>query len=218
MAHGVFEFNHPSNSARASHTNSQCCLSPSPPSSQSNPILCHPCYYAASLKIAYTVQPGKLVTWISSINNQENHLYNRSNEMFILAESTWRMCFLFFFMFSQHLVLAARNLPHPAWHQGFETFLKWWNVCAGVYFNLLLHGFEQVVFQEAASVLCFLIIIISGRNADKANSLYSKLLFIFFHSWKWSFPILSLVFRMYDACQAFEWCVNYKLLIEHVFI
>lgn len=44
---------------------------------------------------------------------------------------------------------------------------------------ILLHGFEQAVFQEAASVLCFLIIsIISGRNADK-YSLHSKLFFFF---------------------------------------
>lgn len=62
---------------------------------------------------------------------------------------------------------------------------------------ILLHGFEQAVFQEAASVLCFLIIIISGRNADKCKQSLFKVFIYFFHSWKWSFPTLSLVFRMH---------------------
>ena len=45
---------------------------------------------------------------------------------------------------------------------------------------ILLHGFEQAVFQEAASVLCFLIIIIiSGRNADKCKQSLFKALFFF---------------------------------------
>ena len=79
-----------------------------------------------------------------------------------------------------------------------------------------LHGFEQV-FQEAASDLCFfsIIIIISGRNVDKC--ILKAIYFFFFSLLKMVFPNPSLVFRMCDACQAFEWCVNYKL-IEHVFI
>ena len=48
---------------------------------------------------------------------------------------------------------------------------------------ILLHGFEEAIFQDAASVLCFLIIsIISGRNADKCKQSLFKALYSFFFS------------------------------------
>lgn len=54
---------------------------------------------------------------------------------------------------------------------------------------ILLHGFEQAVFQEAASVLCFLIIIIiSGRNADKCKQSLFKALYLFFSFLKMVLP------------------------------
>ena len=85
-----------------------------------------------------------------------------------------------------------------------------------------MNGFDSDPLHKLFPLTELMSLILMERSfqnlsIDLARFTTGIVIFFSFHSWKWSFPILSLVFRMHDACQAFEWCVNYKL-IEHVFI
>lgn len=159
----------------------------------------------------------KLSTWYNlgsqlpgiSSTQSRNCLYYGSNEMFILAESTRRGFFVFcFFMFSQHLVLAARSPQHPAWHQGFKTFLKWQNVCAGVYFNIS-QWFWTGCFSRGCfcSVFCFFFFI-SGRNADKCKqSLFKAFFFLSFFS-----PLKTVIPNPVSGVQN-AWCLSGRWMV-----
>lgn len=180
LVHGglVLGFNCVSHSLRAPVIlTPRCCLSPSTSlqPTEFNTLLCSQLWGVSKNCLRRTTWDAKL-PGISSTQSR-SCLYYGSNEMFILAESTQRGFFVFcFFMFSQHLVLAARSPQHPAWHQGFKTFLKWQNVCAGVYFNI-----SQWFRTGCFSWGCFCSVLLSQvEMLTNMNSPYWKLFFFLF--------------------------------------